>query len=668
MDPAHSLHLDAFLRDAVVLMASAVAVVFVSARARIPALIGLILTGMLVGPSGVQLIPDVEKVEVFAEIGVVLLLFIIGLELDLSQLRSLRAPFLVGGGAQSLLTASLAFAVALPLLEGWRTALFVSLTVALSSTAVVLKLYGERREMRTPQGRTVLGILLFQDFLIVPLVVITPLLAGTSSVPPRQLALRLAASFLVVLLVIAAARFVVPILLHQVGRARVRELFVLTGLTTCMALAWFTYSLGFSLALGAFVAGLLVSESEYAHQLVSDMVPFRDVFASVFFVSIGMLVDLQFAAANWSLLVAVAAGLILLKAGAATVATLCARYPLRIALIAGLGLAQIGEFSFVLIELGREQQLLDDGLFQTLLAASVVTLLVTPLLVRFAPGLSRAIAERLGPGIEAAEAPSNEPKNHVIVCGFGQGGRLVAEVLAQASVRHVTVELNGQVVRQERARGRHIVYGDVSRREILEHVGIEHAAVIVFAISDQAAARRAIQLARELNPGVDIIARANAVSEIEVLRDLGADDVIAEEFETAIEIFTRVLQHFHVPRNVLRAQTRALRGDDYQMLRVPKAASGVSEKVIEALEAGTTDLYRVESGARAAGASLAELHLRRETGASVIAVVRGEESHTNPDANLVLEPGDCLVLVGSHLQIDNAFAFLDREGERGPAA
>ena len=662
------MHVDEFLRDSVVLLSSAVLVVFLSARARVPALIGLILTGMLVGPTGLQLIHDVEKVEVFAEIGVVLLLFIIGLELDLSQLRALRTAFLLGGGAQTVLTTLLTLAIVLPLLQHWQSAVFVSLAVALSSTAVVLKLYGERRELRTPQGRTVLGILLFQDFLIVPLIVVTPILSGASEASPADLAWRLGGSIVVVAAVIAAARLAVPLILHQVSRVKVRELFVLTGLATSMALSWLTYSLGFSLALGAFLAGLLVSESEYAHQLVSDMVPFRDVFASVFFVSVGMLVDLSFAASRAWLLLAVAVGLIAIKTVAAALATLAIRYPLRIAVISGLGLAQIGEFSFVLMELGRSQGLLGDELFQTLLSASVLTLLAAPALIRVAPAAGRIVAERLSRGVAAPDEPGAEDlRNHVIVCGFGSSGRLLASVLRKAHVDHVIVELNALTVRQQRDKGWRIGFGDVTRREILEHAGIETAEAIVFAISDRAAVRRGVRLARALNPSVEIIVRAHSVEEIGALRALGADDVIAEEFETAIEIFTRVLRRFHVPRNIVRAQTRALRGEDYEMLRVPSSEGHVSAQVIEALEAGTTDLYRIEGSSHVVGKSIAGLDLRRQTGATIIAVVRGEEPRTNPSPDLILESGDCLVLVGSHAEIDQAFVYLDRVRERGPS-
>jgi len=330
----------------------------------------------------------------------------------------------------------------------------------------------------------------------------------------------------------------------------------------------------------------------------------------------------------------------------------------------------VGEFSFVLMEVGREHGLLAGERYQLLLAAAVLTMIATPLLMGAAPRLAGAWERRWPPGVTAplATAGSGEERkslsDHVLIVGFGVGGRLLARVLREGGIRYLVLELNAATVRQARRDGHPILYGDASRREVLRAAGIERARVVVLVVSDPAAVRRSVPLARELNPGVRIVVRTRRVDEIEELRRLGADEAVAEEFETAIEVFTLVLQNYHVPRNVVRAQSRVLRGEGYRTLRAPALGRGVSESVLGALEAGTTDVFRVEPASPAAGRTLRELDLRRETGATVLAVVRGERPISNPAPDTALDAGDDLVLVGSHAEIDRAFDLL---GGREPA-
>jgi len=642
------MQIDSFLLEAIAVLGTAVAMVFLSARLRVPTVVGLIITGFVIGPFGLALVHDVERVEVFAEIGVVLLLFIIGLELNTTQLRHLRRPLLIGGSVQALITVIAASALAVWWAPSARGALFAGMVVALSSTAVVLKLYDERREIRTPQGRAVLGILLFQDLLIVPFIVLTPL--------------RFGGALAAIAGIVLAAWFLMPYVLHQVVRVRVRELFVMTGLVSCLSLAWLTHSLGLSMALGAFLAGILVSESEYSHQIVADILPFRDVFASLFFVSIGMLVDLGFARENLGMLLALTALVIAIKVLGAGTAVRLLGYPLRISLVAGLSLAQIGEFSFVLMEVGAEHGLLAPRGFQTLLTVAVLTLLATPLLIRIGPSLAQRFTSQTGSrrSIEPAAADDSLVA-HVIVVGYGVSGSLLCKVLSEAHIQHVAIDVNPEIVRSAQREGVPIRFGDATRLEILQRAGVERAQVVVFAISDVRAVLRGLRLARQENRSAALLVRTPQVKEIPELRAAGASEVIAEEFESAIAIFTRVLEHYHVPRNVVRAQNRALRGDDYHLLRAPEPGSAVSEAVLAALQQGTADLYRVAETSRAVGCSLRALELRRITGASVIAVIRDQESFTNPSPDLELAAGDQLVLVGDHQQVEQAFEYLDEQ-------
>jgi monovalent cation:H+ antiporter-2, CPA2 family len=659
--------IEVFLRDAIAVLGAAVAVVLLSAPLRVPPVVGFLVTGLIIGPSGLGWVEDVERVEVFAEIGVVLLLFAIGLELDLGELRQLGRGFFVAGTTQVALTVAAATAAAVLFGEPPRAALFIGLVVSLSSTAVVLKLYGARRELGTPQGKMSLAILLFQDLLIVPIIVLVPVLGGVVAASASSLALRFAGALVAIAGVFFAARWVLPRLLHYVVALRSREVFVIVALATCLAMAWLTAWLGFSLALGAFLAGLIVSESEYSHQIVADIAPFRDLFSSIFFVSVGMLVDLPFAIAQLPVITAMAVAIVVIKGLTAAAAIRLAGYPSRIAIVAGLTLAQIGEFSFLIMEVGRQYGLLEGARFQLLLSASVVTLALTPPLFAAAPRLARRLAT-LAPesaSVTAAESTraGDVPKSgHVVVVGYGVNGSLLVNVLREARIKFVVVELDPVNVRETRAQGIAITYGDATRREIQQHAGIETARAVVYAISDPQAVRLCVTLSRQLNPGIHIIVRTRLVKEIEELRRCGADVVIAQEFEAAIEIFTHVLELYHVPRNIIRAQTRVLRGEDYKMLRAERVGRGVSQAVLDALEAGTTDLFRVTADSGLVGRTLGELDLRAVAGASVIAVVRGEESFVNPSPELRVEAGDYFVLVGSHDQIERSFVFLDSRG------
>lgn len=648
-----------FLDQAVVVLAAAVAVALLSARLRIPPVVGFLISGMLIGPSGLALITDMHQVEIFAEIGVVLLLFVIGLQLNTSEMRHLGRAFLVGGSLQWVLTTALTVAALIGFGVQPANALFIGFVVSLSSTAVVLQEYQQRRETGTPQGRAVLGVLLFQDLLIVPMIALAPVLSGSIETSISTFALRFGGAMAVVAIVFFLGREVTARLFRIVAGARVREVFVLWALTTCLAMSWFTARLDFSLALGAFLAGLLVAETEYSHQVIADIGPFRDLFASIFFVSIGMLVDLPFALTTLPLLVGVAILLALGKAVAAGFALRAAGFPLRIAAICGIGLAQIGEFSFVLMEVGRANGLLEGDRFQILLTAAVITVALTPFLIRVAPAIGGAIASMTGERSSGEALAQHDMSGHVVVIGYGLNGSLLARVLGAAHIPHLVVELNPDAARRARGEGVEVLFGDALRKGILQQAGVERARVVVFAMSDPIGVVQSVKATRELAPNVEIIVRTRQFVEIESVRKAGADHIVAEEFETAIEIFTRVLNTYHVPRNVIQAETQVLRGEAYRMLRSEPFGQAL-DTVLQALEGGTAAIYRVLADGPTVGRSLRDMDLRQQTGVSVLVLVRGERSHPNPSPDLVLEPGDSLVLMGSHAQMEDAFRFLDR--------
>ena len=640
------------------IFALSVGVVVVFNRLRLPALVGFLVTGALAGPHGLGWVAGTESVEVLAEIGVALLLFTIGIEFSLAQLAHLRTLLFVGGGLQVGLTiAAVAFPGSLMGLA-WEQAVFLGMLVALSSTAIVLKLLSERGEMDSPHGLACLGILIFQDLCVVPMTLLSPFLAG-DVLRGAEVLLVIGKAVLVIGAAILASRYVVPWFLRQVVGTRNREVFLLSIILICMGTAWLTGQAGLSLALGAFIAGLVISESEYSHQALGEILPLRNAFSGIFFVSVGMLFDGRTVLESP---LAVGGGILALAAGKAAIlglVVLALGYSLRVALLCGLGLAQIGEFSFVLATVGQESGVISEGLFQLFVGAAVLTMAATPLLWWMArrlverfpsewQGWTRQVRE------EIAGRPTEQWKDHVIIAGYGVNGRNLARVLRQAEIPYVVIEMNPETVRAERKKGRPILYGDVANREILERAGAKQARVLVLAISDPVVSRHATDVAHHMNASLHIIVRTRYVREMESLFALGANEVIPEEFETSIEIFSRVLRTYLVPRDVVERSVREIRGAGYEMFRALHEQHRPAEDIRKFVRGLELEIYRIQEESSLAGRTLLEANLRGRTGATVLAVQVDSQMHPNPPPETRLSPGDVVLLLGTPEQLAQA--------------
>jgi CPA2 family monovalent cation:H+ antiporter-2 len=663
------------LRDIVLLLLASLPIVFVCGRLRLPTIIGYMLTGVVIGPSGLGVIGDVHAVETLAEIGVVLLLFTIGLEFSLEKLLAMQRVVFLGGGMQVGVTIVAAMLLAhWGVGLAWPSAIFVGFLVALSSTAIVLKTYVDRAESDTPHGRMAIGILLFQDLCIVPMMLFLPLLSGQRTANLWYILKTLGLAAGSVLLIMLLARRVFPFLLQWLVTLRSREVFVSFAVLACLGTAWLTSQAGLSLALGAFIAGVVLSESEYSHQIVADILPFRDIFNGIFFVSIGMLLSLEVLTTTWPVVLGVVALIVVGKTVLAFAAIKALGRTPRVALMAALGIAQIGEFSFVLLKVGAEAGLLEGAAYQTFLAASILTMLATPFLIALAPALGYQVGRWTGiadtPDTGAAELPP--VSGHVIIAGYGLNGRNLARVLRAAGIPYRIIELNIESIRAGRKQGEPILYGDGTRREVLHAARIEAARVLVVAISDATATRRIAALAREMNPNLHIIVRTRFVSEMNGLYALGVQQVIPEEFETSLEIFARVLREYGLSRQYIQQQVEMIRREGYRLLDAdcPERTTLITE-LATVIENATTLALRLPSEGLAIGKSLRELALRPVFGVTVVAVQRGAETTVNPDADFVLEAGDVLVLLGRPEKLESATAYLTGqaslvEGERVP--
>jgi len=651
------------LLELVILLAAAVAVILVCHRLRIPSVAGFVLSGLLIGPSGLRLIRSDAAIHLLAEIGIVMLLFMVGLEFSLRRLKPIRRYFLWGGLLQTALTCAAAAGILLLLGASPGPAVLGGFLASLSSTAVVLNLLTEKREEDAPHGRAVLGILLIQDLAFVPMLAVIRFLAGRGSgASIAGTAVRFGMSLAEIIVGFLAARLIVPRLLHLIVKTRIREIFVLSSLLICLGMALFTSRLGLSLALGAFLAGLVIAESAYSHQVVSDILPFKIVFNSLFFISVGLLLDLR-ALGDMALpALGLAGAIVVLKTATGYLAVRPIGRSGRVAFSAGLHLAQIGEFSFVLAPAGLAAGLLPERHFQAFLAASVLTLLLTPVL---APANRRGPAGMVTARPDGREEAVSGLKDHVIIAGFGLNGRYLARVLKAVGVRYTVIDIDPEIMCQAAGAGEPFLFGDVASPVLLKQAGIEAAKMIVFAISDPACTRRGVRIARHLGPRVRIVVRTRYASEIDELYALGADAVVPEEFETSIEIFSRVLEEYHIPRNVVEAQVKVIRGERYGLLREERPVRPSLENIADLLTAGTAETFYLGHGSRALGLTLRELDLRQATGATIIAVVRGEESFASPPADFRLQEGDTLILMASHQAMDAAFRFL---GSTAPVA
>lgn len=649
------------LREAVIVLVAAIVVFTISHRLRLPAVTGFILTGILIGPGGLGLIQDTHNINILAEIGVVMLLFTIGLEISFQKLGAIKKSFWLGGGLQVCLTSLLVIGALRFFKLPFHEVIFYGFLVSLSSTALVLKIYTDAKQLESPQGNISLGILLFQDISLVPMIVITQLLGRTGDLSWTTVLARFFFSVLAVGGVVIIARHLMPRILYFMVKTRVREIFLITSLFLCLGMAFLTSSLGLSLALGAFLAGIIISESEYSYQVTAEIMPFKDLFTSLFFISIGLLLNLQFAWSKKFIILTLVLIIIFLKAFVVFFIVKIMRYPFKTALVSGLGLAQIGEFSFVLAGVGKANGLIPEEIFQIFIASSILTILATPFLFQLAPVLAEKSKKLFKPKLALKpdlEEKKESFKNHVIIGGYGLNGQNLVRVLKETGIPYVIIELNPDTVRRALQEGEPMIFGDISSREVLDAAGMEQAKLVVFAISDPTAIKAGVRTAREMNEEVHIIIRARFVSEIDELYKLGANQVIPEEFETSIEIFARVLEEFRIPRNIINAQIKIIRSESYGMLRGVAKTRRSMEKIDELLKAGTAETFLVHGDCPAAGKSLRDLELRQKTGATIIAVVRGEKSVTSPSPDFKIREGDTLVLVASHADMDRAFNFL----------
>ena len=644
-----------FLRDFAVVLGASFPVLFLCRRLKLPQIVGFLVTGVAIGPHALGWVREARRVETIAEFGVALILLFVGLEFPIRRLKALGRTSLVGGSLQMALTAAGGFALARFAGRAPNEAVFVGLLVSVSSTAVVLPILKQRDELAAPYGRRFLAVALFQDLAVIPILLFLPALVSGSAPRAAAVAGRVAVAIAGVALLVAVARRAAPRLLDAVARMGSRETF--TGAVVVLVLVMVAAGerAGVSAAMGAFAAGIVLGESDHVHEVAATLAPLHDLLSSLFFVSVGMLLEPAFLVSHPLEVGAVVVGLVALKAAASFVALRAAGTVPRTAARASLALANVGEFSFVLATTGVALGLLSGDARQTVVAATVGTLILAPFLVAAGP----AFAVRLPEAVEGAEDGGEKPRaRHIVVVGAGLNGTNVARVLQETGIPHVLVDIDPERVAAARREGLDALRADATGPEGLAAAGVARCLGLVVTIPDPDACRRVVRLARAHAPTARILVRTRYVKEVETLRSLGADEVIPEEFETSIELVARVLRLLHVPGNIVATQIRLLRDEAYRRLRDPQSKAAGGRRLAALVAAGTSELFLVLPDAPADGRLLTELDLPAAH-VAVPAVLRDGVPFAPPPEDFRVAAGDTLVLVGAHEDLARVLVRLE---------
>ncbi|HPE23226.1 MAG TPA: cation:proton antiporter, partial [Bacteroidales bacterium] len=638
------------LKDIVIIFALSTFVNFIFTRIRVPAIIGYLITGIIAGPYLLKLISSPENVEVMAEIGVILLMFTIGLEFSLNHLLNIRKVVFLGGFMQLLLTATMAMLAARVFHFEWTESLFVGFLTALSSTAVVMKLLQERSELTTHYGKTIVGILIFQDIILIPLLLFTPMLGGATADVGHDLLILMLKTIGIMLFIWVGTKWLMPWLLHLIAMTRSQELFLMSLLLICLAVAMLTHQLGMSLAFGAFLAGLMISDTEYSHSAFGNLIPFKDVFTSFFFVSIGMLLDLGFVAEHPWLVIGTVLLVIVLKAFVAGMTAFSLGHTFFGTVVVGLSLAQVGEFSFILAGLGLMHNIITPYHYQLFLAVAITSMALSPLMIQISRPLANLMLRlplppRIVNGLfplKQVEIP--EISNHTVLIGKDSRAINLASMIKTMGLPFTSIVFDPDLARREMEKGNLTVFGDATFEPVLREAFAHTAELIVISVGNLITALSIVEHIRKMNKHAHIIVRTRHVTDIEELYKLGASQVIPEEFETAIDFFERILGKYLIPRMDIERAIARTREDNYGIFRDRTKVGGYSLlKDIPDIEIAAA---RVGEESVFSGKTIAQTAMRKTAGVTIVAINHDGRISANPEPSSVIHGNDIVYLLG----------------------
>ncbi len=658
-----------FLQSLVIVFSVSALSVFILNRFKIPSLVGFLVAGIVIGPHALGLVHEIKEIEVFAEVGVILLLFTLGMEFSLKKLLRMKRIVFGSGSFQVILTIGFTLLIALIFLNfSFEDAVFWGFLISLSSTAIVVKSIADKNEYSTPQGRAMIGIVLFQDLSVVLFIVLVPMIGGAVAFSFAETLMILIKAIAVIVFVIAGSRWLVPYVFDRIVRTKSRELFIISIMLFCIGTAMFTSSMGLSLSLGAFLAGMMLSESDYAYQAMADVVPFKESFMGLFFVSVGMLLNVSFAMDN---ILAVVVFFVLILFGKALIgyfSVIVAGFSSRNAIIAGLGIAQIGEFSFILALEGRKYGLINDDLYQIFIATSILSMLATPFIFRVAVPFAGWAVRNFAPGhyknhnpmlFSKAHADQGFKTHHIIIAGFGFNGKNLASILKNAEIPYVILDLDMNLVKEYKSKGEPIYYGDATSADVLIHLGVKKAKMLVCTLSDPISQRMVISNARKHNKCLHILVRTKHVKAVEELKSIGANDVIPEEFETSLEIFHRVFLYYNMPPETIDNTLELIRQNNYSLLRDASQDKMSILGKLQCIPEVDIRSSKISGRSKHIGKTVREMNVRQEIGVTVLAIRRGHELITTPNIEIPLMQNDILLFTGDNESISKAMDFFN---------
>lgn len=656
------------LFDVAIIFALSTIVNYLFTRIKIPTIIGYLLTGIIAGPYALGVIHEHHSIELMAEIGVVLLMFTIGLEFSIGHLMKIRKVVFVGGCFQLIFTVATTFVLIYSYMVDWRAAIFIGFLVALSSTAVVLKLLQERSEITSNYGRTVVGILIFQDIILIPLMLFTPMLAGKSTNPSQELLFLLCKTIILVGLVFVGNRWIIPRILKKVAHTKSQELFMMTIMVICLSVALLTHQMGISLAFGAFLAGLMISGSDYSHNAFSDLVPLKDIFTSFFFVSIGMLFDTSYVIDNPLMVFLIVIAVIAIKAVVAGTAAFLLGHTLRGIVMVALALSQVGEFSFILAQTGVKFSIMSNDMYQLFLAVAIITMSITPFLIMSSPKIANSLMKLPLPKslinglFPLPEVSLPDLSNHIVFIGKDSRARNLATMAKYVDMQSISIIMDPGIAEEMRQKGKLAIYGDAMNEPVLKKANVDTAEIIVISVGNRIASLGIIEAIRKLNMHAEIIVRTKNIFDIEDLYEVGATEVIPEEFETAIAMFEQILLKRLVPQRDINKLLTKIKGDHYGLM-MQESQSDESSLLFKELPNLNIIAMKVNEKSPIIGRTLVDIDLRKRYGITIIAILRNDKLIEHPAANFTPNPDDLLYIMGRSEQIAEAYALFMNENE-----
>jgi CPA2 family monovalent cation:H+ antiporter-2 len=640
---------------ALILLAFTVAAVAMFRLLSMPAILGYLIVGALLGPNALGLVPDTEESRHLAELGVVFLMFSVGLEFSLPQLMSMRRTVFGLGGAQVAVVGAAAYVIAVALGLDWRAGIVVGGVMAMSSTAIVAKMLAERMQLHTPHGRQIMGVLLFQDLAVIPLLVVIPALALSKGALATEMGIAAVKAAVVLALVLVVGQRIMRPLFHLVARQQSSELFVLFVLLVALGLAWTTQLAGLSLALGAFLAGMLISETEYRYQVEDYIKPFRDVLLGFFFVTIGMLVDWRAMLQHIGWIAFVFAALLAVKFLAIFGLARLFRTEKPTALRSAMALAPAGEFAFVLLALAQRDAILGPAPFQVILSAALLSMLAAPLILARTESVVLYFIEsewtQRALALHSLAVKSMATRGHVILCGYGRSGQALAQFLEREGVPVIALDADPERVRQAAAAGDSVVYGDASRREVLVAAALSRATAVVVSFADTQKALGILAHVHELRPELPVVVRTYDDSDVARLKEAGAAEIVAEVVEGSVMLASQTMLQLGIPLNRVLRRLREAREDRYRSMR--GFFRGATDDEVDGDHQPRLRTVVLGPDAAALGATLASLHLE-SMDVHVTAIRRKGAREINPKGDTRLQESDVVVLVGTQENLAKA--------------